>query len=387
MKCSVALQWLLAFVLVISGGSSVSAEEQREELERLRVSIEEKRQKVGEHERRERQLLEELEGVDRVLIRFREERSEAWSQAQQARVALAATEEPIATLQAQVETYQRRLTTRARALYKMGAEGPLRFLFSAGSLPERLSRVSALRALVAHDENLVALYRENQQALEASTRTARVAAGEHDSAVAELRERTQNLSNEQAKKLQILARVRGDRSRERSLLIEMEVAARALEETLRNLARAPTQRSPGPTGLAFGSRKGLLQPPVDAQLSQGFGRVVDTRFQTQTFSRGVEFAAPLGAPVRAVAMGEVRYSGWFRGYGRIVILDHGDGFFTVSGHLERVDVDLGQWVNEGAPIGVVGETGSLDGPSLYFEIREAGEPVDPSEWLTVRGEG
>ena len=114
---------------------------------------------------------------------------------------------------------------------------------------------------------------------------------------------------------------------------------------------------------------------------------MDTQFQTQTFSRGVEFAAPLGAGVRAVAMGEVRYSGWFRGYGRIVILDHGDGFFTVSGHLERVDVDLGQWVNEGAPIGVVGETGSLDGPSLYFEIREAGEPVDPSEWLMVRGEG
>ena len=114
---------------------------------------------------------------------------------------------------------------------------------------------------------------------------------------------------------------------------------------------------------------------------------MDTRFQTQTFSRGVEFAAPLGAPVRAVAMGEVRYSGWFRGYGRIVILDHGDGFFTVSGHLERVDVDLGQWVNEGGAHRRRRRDGFARWAEPVFRDSRGGEPVDPSEWLTVRGEG
>lgn len=378
---------LCAIGVSAGGGWPASANEALDELERLRASIEESRERVGVHERRERELLEELEDVDRVLVRLREERADAWSEAQRAQAALSQSEAPVLSLQAQLERSRRKLAPRALALYKAGAEGPLRVLFSAGSLAERLARVSALRALVAYDEDLVARYRQDHRALEDSIREARVAAAAHEAAVANVRARTQRLSDEQARKLQILARVRGDRSRERALLIEMEVAARALEETLRNLAEAPANRAPGPASLAFASRKGSLRPPVDAQIGHAFGRIVDGRFQTETFARGVEFAAPSGEPVRAVAMGEVRYSGWFRGYGRIVILDHGDGFFTVSGHLERIDVDLGQWVNEGAPIGIVGETGSLAGPSLYFEIREHGQPVDPAEWLRAWGEG
>ena len=383
-----ALAAVLCAIGVLAGGAwPASADEEQDELERLRASIEESRERVGVHARRERELLEELEDVDRVLVRLREERVGAWSQAQRAQAALSQSEAPVLALRAHLERSRQKLATRALALYKAGAEGPLRVLFSAGSLPERLARVSALRALVAYDEDLVARYRQDHHALEDSIREARAAAAAHEAAVADVRVRTQRLSNEQARKLQVLARVRGDRSRERLLLIEMEVAARALEETLRNLAEAPANRAPGPGSLAFASRKGSLRPPVDAQIGHAFGRVVDARFQTETFARGVEFTAPQGDPVHAVAMGEVRYSGWFRGYGRIVILDHGDGFFTISGHLERVDVDLGQWVNEGASIGIVGETGSLSGPSLYFEIREHGQPVDPAEWLTPRGEG
>ena len=79
--------------------------------------------------------------------------------------------------------------------------------------------------------------------------------------------------------------------------------------------------------------------------------------------------------------GEVRYAGWFRGYGKIVILDHGDGYFTVSGHLADIYVEVGDWVNLRDTLGTVGETGSLSGPSLYFEVREGGDPLDPVEWL------
>ena len=91
-----------------------------------------------------------------------------------------------------------------------------------------------------------------------------------------------------------------------------------------------------------------------APVARGFGRVVDDEFRTETFRKGVDFAAAAGAPVRAVAPGEVRFAGWFRGYGRIVILDHGDGYFTVSGHLDAVDVAVGDMVGEGDDLGTVG---------------------------------
>jgi septal ring factor EnvC (AmiA/AmiB activator) len=81
----------------------------------------------------------------------------------------------------------------------------------------------------------------------------------------------------------------------------------------------------------------------------------------------------------------VRFAGWFRGYGRMVIVDHGDRFFTVSGHLDTVRVEAGAAVAPGEPIGTVGDTGSLSGPRLYFEIREGSEAVDPLAWLANRG--
>ena len=85
--------------------------------------------------------------------------------------------------------------------------------------------------------------------------------------------------------------------------------------------------------------------------------------------------------------GRVRYAGWFQGYGRLVILDHGGGYYTVSGHLAEIAVAVGDTVASGAPIGTVGDSGSLSGPRLYFEIRRGGEALDPREWLLPRGKG
>jgi septal ring factor EnvC (AmiA/AmiB activator) len=82
-----------------------------------------------------------------------------------------------------------------------------------------------------------------------------------------------------------------------------------------------------------------------------------------------------------VADADVRFAGWFRGFGRLVILDHGAEYFSVSGHLAEMSVAVGDRVARGGVIGAVGETGSLSGPKLYFEIRRGGEPLDPRDWL------
>jgi septal ring factor EnvC (AmiA/AmiB activator) len=168
---------------------------------------------------------------------------------------------------------------------------------------------------------------------------------------------------------------------ERALLIELEQAAQALEETLSALGAAGRSRGTGLDELDFSGRRGRLPLPVDAEIAQRFGRVVDSEFLTQTFRKGVEFGVEMGDAVRSVAPGEVRFADWFRGYGRIVILDHGDRYFTVYGHLSEISVELGDSVEEEQLLGRAGETGSLTGPSLYFEIRRGSEPLDPAEWL------
>jgi septal ring factor EnvC (AmiA/AmiB activator) len=182
----------------------------------------------------------------------------------------------------------------------------------------------------------------------------------------------------------VLSQVRADGARVRAALAELEAAARALGEEISELESTP-RRTPAPPRGGFAALRGRLEPPVEGSVRQGFGRVVEQEFLTQTLRKGVEFAAPLGAPVRAVADGEVRFAGWFRGYGKIVILDHGDGYYTVSGHLDEIGVETGSVVRAGDPLGSVGETGSLSGPGLYFEVRRGAEALDPDEWLAAGG--
>jgi septal ring factor EnvC (AmiA/AmiB activator) len=114
----------------------------------------------------------------------------------------------------------------------------------------------------------------------------------------------------------------------------------------------------------------------------GFGRVLNPRFKTVTVQNGIDIGAPAGAPVRAVAAGRVVHAGWFKGYGNLVIVDHGEGYHTLFAHLGAMQTAMGEEVDAGHALGTVGDSGSLKGPYLYFELRERGRPVDPRPWLS-----
>ena len=168
----------------------------------------------------------------------------------------------------------------------------------------------------------------------------------------------------------------------------LELAARALEEAVGALP-AHAAGSGAPSGPAFATLRGRLFAPVSARVARGFGRVVDAESRTVTFRKGVDFEVPEGTDVQAVASGLVRYAGRFRGYGLVVILDHGDRYFSVYAHLSRIDVEVGARLAGGEHLGASGETGSLSGPHLYFEIRRGAEALDPRVWLAgcTRGVG
>jgi septal ring factor EnvC (AmiA/AmiB activator) len=278
------------------------------------------------------------------------------------------------------------MSSRATALYKAGSAGPVRLLFAAEGLRDLLSRLGALKLLLAHDIDLLERHRVESAALLESEARAREALAGRDEALAQLRERSDQLKRERGVKRALVARLHSDRARERGALVELETAARALEETLTSLRMAPSRR-PASSGPAFASLRERIAPPVDGPIAAPFGRVVDAEFKTQTFRNGVEFDAPLGTAVEAVAAGQVRFAGWFRGYGKLVILDHGGEYFTVSGHLADIQVEVGDDVAARGVIGTVGDTGSLSGPRLYFEIRHGREAQDPRKWLQPRMAG
>lgn len=371
---------LLVLLLTIAP-MLATAKDRKEELEGIRDAIHDSRDRVIEHEAGERAILEQLEAVDRRLQTVSRDRNTARRDVDAARRRLREIEPKLAVAKKEHAGTQKALAARAVALYRGGEIGPVRVVFSATSLPDLLSRASMLRVLVRHDAELVARFGEERNRLEALQGQASLAVRDRKDGGARLTRLAAELKTERKGKGEILVRLRKDRKSERRLLLELEQAAQALEETIRTLGARAEGGDAGVPASGFASRRGELAPPVVAKVTEHFGRVVDPEFQTATFRSGVDFAASAGTSVRSVAPGIVRFSGWFRGYGRIVIVDHGDAFHSISGHLDEIYVEVGNPVEEGQALGTVGETGSLGGPSLYFELRKGGDPVDPEPWL------
>jgi len=139
----------------------------------------------------------------------------------------------------------------------------------------------------------------------------------------------------------------------------------------------------GPSG--FGALMGRLPVPVKNGSIQYPARQNDGRKNRDgiaaMYKNGVRIKASAGTPIMAVYGGKVVYAGWFRGYGNMMILNHGNSYFTILAHAEDLFKKKGEKVNGGDVVATVGESGSLAGPGLYFEIRHHSSPLDPLKWL------
>ena len=127
----------------------------------------------------------------------------------------------------------------------------------------------------------------------------------------------------------------------------------------------------------FGKLKGKLVWPALGKVKRLFGK---KRQSGRLRWKGVLIEARQGNNVRAVAAGRVAYADWLRGYGLLLIIDHGDGYMSLYGHNESLFKETGDWVSAGDVIASVGKSGGRKLSSLYFEIRHKGKPVNPTRW-------
>ncbi|MEH1817984.1 MAG: peptidoglycan DD-metalloendopeptidase family protein [Nostoc sp.] len=126
---------------------------------------------------------------------------------------------------------------------------------------------------------------------------------------------------------------------------------------------------------------GVMTYPSDAPTSSPFGWRIHPILGYRRFHAGLDFAASYGSKIRAADSGKVIFAGWYGGYGRAVIIDHGNGLTTLYGHTSELYVTEGQAVERGQAIGAVGSTGFSTGPHLHFEVRRNGTPVNPTDYL------
>ena len=256
--------------------------------------------------------------------------------------------------------------------------GELRLLALSPSLGELVKRQALIARVLARD---AAELREARAAVDARERAAALGRAESERQSALLAEAEAEWASAVARRdarRVLLASVRGERDLHERAAREADGQGRKLAEFI---AALPPARSGEVPYRGFAELRGRLPSPAVGRVEVGFGKVVDPRFGTVTVQKGVDIAASPGEAVRAVAPGRVVHAGWFKGYGNLVIVDHGDGYHTLVAHLASMTTAAGEDVEAGSLLGTVGDTGSMKGAYLYFEVREKGRPLDPAAWL------
>jgi septal ring factor EnvC (AmiA/AmiB activator) len=384
-------------MVVMAAGSAESQKEiqtEQRKLQQTQKQLQEERQKAAAAKARETSLLQELEQTERRLAEKQQEVARLDTRIRRVQADVQTLRGEIAVLENRRAKQEEALAQRLRAMYKVHALGAALPLLLTGDDPmTRATTVRHLASLASLDARVIQEYRVTSDRL--SDRKAREEARQRELAGLRNDARLEQIEvdREAAKRRGLLAKVRGERVYHERMVGELSEASRRLEAFIRDLqakqrraAKIPPPKGPPAEtpAVGFGASRGRLPWPTDGKIIAGFGAQKHPRFGTRTFRNGVDIEAVEGRDVTAVYSGQVIYTGWFKGYGNLVILDHDNDYYTLYAHLAEIQVKEGDDVRQGHRIGTVGDTGSIEGPRLYFEVRHQGKPQDPENWLRQR---
>jgi Membrane-bound metallopeptidase len=287
-------------------------------------------------------------------------------------------ESEIASLAPRIARQKEFLRKRLAALYRLGGLSYLRLLLSIDDRRDPVNAVSMLTFLVSHDARAVARFQGEREQLR--TRYADLADRQRRLAGVRrmVEDRHQAMATARAAKQRMLRSLQSEGSHSEQKLAELEEKAKRLEHLLDVLAR---QNGAAPAAIDIRTVQGALAWPVLGKIVERFGKQRNAKFSTVTFNNGLKIAAAPGTEVHSVFAGTVLFSQWFKGYGNLVILDHGNRVFSLYGNLKSPAVAVGDRVNAGQAIAGVGESEDAHSGFLYFEVRQDNKPEDPQKWL------
>ncbi|HEX9457796.1 MAG TPA: peptidoglycan DD-metalloendopeptidase family protein [Thermoanaerobaculia bacterium] len=366
-------------ILAISLTTAHSQTARDADLTRIRAEIGRLRKRLDDVRTQTRGAEHDLEEADLELgIRTNELQLaiDMQSQLEQQRHDL---ESQIAAIASNVAREKAFLRKRLAVLYRLGGLSYLRLLLSIDDRRDPVQAVSMLGFLVSRDARAVARLQSAGEELRA--RNADLADRQQRLAgVRRVVEQRQNeMASARAKKERMLASLRSEGSQSEQKLAELEEKAKRLEHLLDVLSRQ--NGTAAVAAIDIRTIQGALAWPVQGKIIERFGKQRNPKFSTVTFNNGLKIAAAPGAEVRSVFAGTVLFSQWFKGYGNLVILDHGNRVFSLYGNLKSPAVAVGRRVNAGQAIAGVGESEAAHSGYLYFEIRQDNKPEDPQKWL------
>ncbi len=360
-------------------------EEEKQALQQLKQEIRKTQKERDQAQKKQAQVLQSIERLDRQLYKERREATAINREIKQIDRELDKIDVQLTGLRSDMKEKHAVIGTRLKRLYMEGRAGWVSPLATATTYVQFQRRLLYLSSLAAWERNLFEEYRK-QVAQRERLHVQR----------ADVRESLAARKNRIEKKLNV---IRDVKSQKRIVLSSVKRTTRSHELTLRTLDQAETrkeallkkleQRSQIADG-KIGKRttdafqRGALLWPADGELVGLFGRQKHSASGANVRKKGIEIASKEGSDIRAVSGGHVVYADWLRGYGLVVIMDHGNNYFTLYAHASTLLVKEGETVAKGAVLGKTGSSGLTDRSILYFELRKGTKPVNPLRWLAKR---
>jgi septal ring factor EnvC (AmiA/AmiB activator) len=363
--------------------NDIDSEPFGKQAEDINRKIEKGRHRVLTFTREESAIVNRLNDIDLALNQARKRVSALRFELAALRDKIIETTRASDNLKKRIAADEDYIFKRLVALYKMNWLGSIYVLASAQSMYEFFKRKKSMEIILAYDEKIRQNLLDNKAKLQQILATLNSQKMEKLSLEAGLKKQIAVMSDERVKRSRILVGIRNKRSLELALLESLNQAAANLNRTVNslNLENSPLKQKEDISPKNFSSLKGLLNMPVKGKIVIRFGPHKNTKLNVVNFQSGIEIKADRGEPVRAVFDGQILYADWFKGYGNMIIIDHGENYYTVYAHAEELFASKGDNIDMGDVVATVGDSGSMIGPSLHFEVRHHGKPMDPLKWI------
>lgn len=287
---------------------------------------------------------------------------------------------------------------RVSSLYKAGELGALRMFFSAESFPQLAENIRYMRSILDNDKRIFIEYNQKIDQLKTLKADLERDAVKKERIKTGIEQKKREIEEEKGKKAAYLGKVRQDRKSYEASLKELQANSAKLQAMITRLdalsrrklssrhekpgaRQKPLAELPPVPDRGFGSQKGRMSSPVRGEILESYGKHKHPEFNSFTFSKGVSISAPSGTEIKSIYEGTVIFSDYFKGFGNMMVVDHGGGYFSLYAHASRLTKKVGAEVARHETIGAVGDVDSSKGSMLYFEIRHQGKPLDPAGWV------
>ncbi|MFC1591772.1 murein hydrolase activator EnvC family protein [Thermodesulfobacteriota bacterium] len=352
-------------------------------LEDVTNKIKQQKKKIKKVEQEEAQLLERLETIDKQLARENREYTSVNRKINDIQAKIRESRKNITALKKESSLKESYLKRRLTALYKYHRRSGIKILLSAENYGVFIQQEKYLADIVGRDHQL---FQHCLADLQKNRSLQKQLSSHKDDllkAKSDLLKKRESIKSARSDKVSFLKDIKREKSLQIKALKELEEHSRELQKFVDQLPR--DRKKFQPRRKIFSKMKGHLKFPVQGKIISTFGKKEHPELHTYTFQKGINIRAAEGTKIKAIYDGKVIFSDWFKGYGNIIIIDHGDNYYSLSAHASSLLKKVDDIVHEGETIALVGDTSSIKGSCLYFEIRHHGKPQNPLRWLKKGG--